>query len=69
MADTAYGSDENHRIAEATMSEYDRLTGVKNLRGRGRKAVRFCAKMKAAVGHAGPSKGAGCKFEPERAFL
>jgi len=33
---------------EATMSEYDRLTGVKNLRVRGRKAVRFCAKMKAA---------------------
>ncbi len=29
------------------MSEYDRLTGVKNLRVRGRQAVRFCAKMKA----------------------
>ena len=33
---------------EATMSEYDRLTGVKYLRVRGKKAVRFCAKMKAA---------------------
>jgi hypothetical protein len=33
---------------EATMSEYDRLTGVKKLRVRGKKAVRFCAKMKAA---------------------
>jgi hypothetical protein len=32
---------------EATMSEYDRLTGVKKLRVRGRKAVRFCAQMKA----------------------
>ena len=29
------------------MSEYDRLTGVKKLRVRGRKALRFCAKMKA----------------------
>ncbi len=32
---------------EATMSEYDRLTGVKQLRVRGMPAVRFCAKMKA----------------------
>lgn len=32
---------------EATMSEYDRLTGVKKLRVRGKKAVRFCARMKA----------------------
>ncbi|MDJ0669145.1 MAG: transposase [Desulfobacterales bacterium] len=32
---------------EATMSEYDRLTGVKKLRVRGMPAVRFCAKMKA----------------------
>lgn len=32
---------------EATMSEYDRLTGVKHLRVRGLKAVRFCATMKA----------------------
>ena len=32
---------------EAAMSEYDRLTGVKKLRVRGRGAVRFCAKMKA----------------------
>jgi hypothetical protein len=32
---------------EATMSEYDRLTGVKKLRVRGKQAVRFCAKMKA----------------------
>lgn len=33
---------------EATMSEYDRRTGVKHLRVRGKNAVRFCAKMKAA---------------------
>ena len=33
---------------EATMSEYDKLTGVKNLRVRRLKAVRYCAKMKAA---------------------
>ena len=33
---------------EATMSEYDRRTGVKELRVRGLKAVRFCAKLKAA---------------------
>jgi len=32
---------------EATMSEYDRRTGVKNLRVRGMKAVRFCATLKA----------------------
>lgn len=32
---------------EATMSEYDRRTGVKNLRVRGMKAVRFAAVMKA----------------------
>ena len=32
---------------EATMSEYDRLTGVKHLRVRGFKAVRFCATLKA----------------------
>jgi hypothetical protein len=32
---------------EATMSEYDRRTGVKKLRVRGMPAVRFCAKMKA----------------------
>ena len=32
---------------EATMSEYDRKTGVKNLRVRGMKAVRFCATLKA----------------------
>jgi hypothetical protein len=32
---------------EATMSQYDRLTGIKYLRVRGKKAVRFCAKMKA----------------------
>jgi len=32
---------------EATMSEYDRLTGVKHLRIRGFKAVRFCATIKA----------------------
>jgi hypothetical protein len=29
------------------MSEYDRLTGVKRLRVRGLKAVRFCATLKA----------------------
>lgn len=33
---------------EATMSQYDRLTGVKHLRFRGLKAVRFCATLKAA---------------------
>ena len=33
---------------EATMSQYDRLTGVKHLRVRGFKAVRFCATLKAA---------------------
>jgi hypothetical protein len=32
---------------EATMSEYDRRTGVKYLRVRGIKAVRFCATLKA----------------------
>jgi hypothetical protein len=32
---------------EATMSEYDRLTGVKHLRVRGLKAVRFSATIKA----------------------
>jgi hypothetical protein len=33
---------------EATMSQYDALTGVKHLRVRGFKAVRFCATLKAA---------------------
>ncbi|MCP4622954.1 MAG: transposase [bacterium] len=33
---------------EATMSQYDRLTGVKRLRVRGLQAVRFCATLKAA---------------------
>jgi hypothetical protein len=33
---------------EATMSEFDKLTGVKKLRVRGRKAVRYFAIMKAA---------------------
>lgn len=32
---------------EATMSEYDRRTGVKRLRVRGLKAVRYCATLKA----------------------
>ena len=32
---------------EATMSEYDRRTGVKQLRIRGLKSVRFCATLKA----------------------
>ena len=32
---------------EATMSEYDRKTGVKYLRVRGFKAVRYCATLKA----------------------
>jgi hypothetical protein len=32
---------------EATMSEYDRRTGVKRLRVRGYKAVKFCATLKA----------------------
>ena len=34
---------------EATMSQYDRITGVKRLRVRGRKAVRFAAVMKATA--------------------
>jgi len=34
---------------EATMSEYDRRTGVKHLRVRGLKAVRFCATLKAVA--------------------
>lgn len=34
---------------EATMSQYDRRTGVKKLRVRGRKAVRFCAFLKATA--------------------
>ena len=34
---------------EATMSQYDRLTGVKHLRVRGKKAVRFAAVMKATA--------------------
>jgi hypothetical protein len=33
---------------EATISQYDRLTGVKRLRVRGFKAVRYCATLKAA---------------------
>jgi hypothetical protein len=33
---------------EATMSEYDRRTGVKQLRVRGLSSVRFCATLKAA---------------------
>jgi hypothetical protein len=32
---------------EATMSEYDRITGVKRLRVRGLPAVRYCVKLKA----------------------
>ena len=34
---------------EATMSEYNKLTGVKQLRMRGLKAVRFCAVLKAVA--------------------
>ncbi|MCP4583498.1 MAG: hypothetical protein GY839_17960, partial [candidate division Zixibacteria bacterium] len=34
--------------SEATMSEFDRRTGVKHLRVRGFKAVRYCAALKAA---------------------
>jgi len=34
---------------EATMSQYDRRTGVKHLRVRGLKAVRYCATLKAAA--------------------
>ena len=34
---------------EAAMSEFDRRTGVKHLRVRGLKAVRFCATLKAAA--------------------
>ena len=32
---------------ESTMSEYDRRTGVKHLRVRGLKAVKYCATLKA----------------------
>lgn len=35
--------------AEAAMSEFDRKTGVKHLRVRGLKAVRFCATLKATA--------------------
>jgi len=35
--------------AEATMSEYNKLTGVKQMRVRGLKAVRFCAVLKAVA--------------------
>jgi hypothetical protein len=34
---------------EATMSQYDRRTGVKRLRVRGLKAVRYCATLKATA--------------------
>ncbi len=41
---TIFFLDNRHGIA---MSDYDRLTGVKQLRVRGFKAVRFCARLKA----------------------
>ncbi len=65
---------------EATMSEYDRRTGVKQLRVRGLKAVRFCAVLKAiginilrataarkAMTHA-PAGQDKCQSGPKHAF-
>ena len=47
-ASEAFTDDYRWRAGvEATMSEFDRRTGVKKLRIRGMPAVRFCARMKA----------------------
>jgi hypothetical protein len=66
---------------EATMSEYDRRTGVKQLRVRGFKAVKFCAVLKAiginlfraaAVWMAmnpDPNDDKSSRFRPIHAFL
>ncbi len=54
---------------EATMSEYDRRTGVKQLRVRGLKAVKFCATLKALginIFRAAAVKAA--KMMPEEVF-
>ena len=66
---------------EATMSEYDRRTGVKQLRVRGFKAVKFCAVLK-AVGinlfraaavwmaiNPDPNDDKSSGFRPNHAFL
>jgi len=66
---------------EATMSEYDRRTGVKRLRVRGFPAVRFCATLKAlginllraavvwmAINSA-PSEDSSAGFDPNHVFL
>ena len=55
--------------AEATMSEYDRRTGVKHLRVRGHKAVRFCATIKAlAVNIFRAAAVQAAQMMPEPAF-
>ena len=54
---------------EATMSEYDRRTGVKRLRVRGLKAVRFCATLKAlAVNILRAAAVRAAKTMPEKGF-
>jgi hypothetical protein len=52
---------------EATMSEYDRRTGVKKLRVRGLRAVRFCAVLKAlGVNLFRATAARGRKYSPEQ---
>ena len=54
---------------EATMSEYDRRAGVKQLRERGLKAVKFCATLKAlgvSIFRAAAIRAAG--MMPEEVF-
>ncbi len=56
-------------VQAATMSEYDRRTGVKQLRVRGLKAVKFCATLKALginIFRAAAVKAA--KMMPEEVF-
>ena len=61
---------------EATMSQYDRLTGVKHLRVRGFKAVRFAAVMKAiavniarAIAAKRPGYGVKDQVQPNTSVL
>jgi len=51
---------------EATMSEYDRRTGVKRLRVRGLKAVRYCATLKALGINIKDSCGQNCFYDAGR---
>jgi len=54
---------------EATMSEYNRRTGVKRLRVRGLKAVRYCATLKAAalnIFRAAVVRAARCKADRDK---